>query len=153
MNEAEALTLVSNLNRAGLLPATEGQAPVWRDALSDIRYQDAVAAAKDLIRGRTGRDRWITPGDLRDGVQSLRRARIAAVPLPAPPAALTDDVAGSLRWQRAFIRAVGDGSPDAYAVACTATGVPPDRAVERPRPVAALIEQTASTLPSLPKKE
>ena len=68
MNQAEALTLVSYLNRAGLLQALEGQAPVWADALDDVNSTDAQVAARAIAKTTA---RWITPGDIRLQVLSL----------------------------------------------------------------------------------
>jgi hypothetical protein len=84
VNQREAVQLVSYLNRAGLVPALEGQAAVWADALGDVAFEDAQEVARGLARSRTGVERWVTPGDIRAGVRDIRRARLRLNPPPVP---------------------------------------------------------------------
>jgi len=145
MNQAEALTLVSYLNRAGLLQALEGQAPVWADALDDVNSTDAQVAARAIAKTTA---RWITPGDIRLQVASIRRERTARIETPQPPPTIpADDVARQITWQREYIRAIGDGLTEdaADVVACAAVGVTRPLEISTHRPVDQLVEQVAAT--------
>ena len=65
MNQQQAVQIITYLNRAGLVGAMEGQAAVWADALADIEFEAAQAAARALTRTRLSTERWVTPGDVR----------------------------------------------------------------------------------------
>lgn len=109
MNQQQAVALVSYLNRAGLLQALEGQSAVWADALDDVDFTDAQAAARTLARARTGGERWVTPGDIRAGVRDIRRARLRANPLPVP-AVDPDDARAYLAAFKAQVADVASGT-------------------------------------------
>lgn len=138
MNEEQTANVVAYLNRAGLLYAMTGQVGVWHDAIGDrCRYADATEACRNLARdpalaGRRGGS-FLTPGDVLAEVKRIRARRTAGHEVPGPPAALSDDTAAGLRFQREYLRALGDGlSPDsADEAACRALGV------SRPAAVAA----------------
>lgn len=130
MKRSDTVLLLAALNRAGILHVVEGQAAVWAEALSHTSYEDAEAAANQIIRERTSENRWVVPGDVLATVRKIRDARIHAVlqgAEPAPPDVLVDDIAGYNDWRRSFNRALGDGLPlrDAEVVAAQAAGIPP----------------------------
>ncbi len=108
MNQTETVNVLAALNRAGLVRVVEGQAAVWADALQSVRYPDAVEAARRMIATRTSENRWVTPGDLRAEIRSLRAARLTAVPPPLP-AVDPDDVAAYQAERRRLIEAIADG--------------------------------------------
>lgn len=134
MNQTEAVQLIAHLNRAGLVQALDGQAAVWADALDDIRPADAMTVARELIRQRTSRDRWVVPGDVRDGVKRLRGERIqaqnAAIADLEPPRELEADYPAQVEWRRLVRDGVGDGFmlDEANARACNRLGVTYTRA-------------------------
>lgn len=145
MKQTEAVTVVTYLNRAGLLHAMEGQGAVWADALEFVRFEDARDVARDLARTRRGADRWVTPGDIIDGASRLRASRVnGRTPPPPPPCIPHDNVAAQIGWQRTVTRHLADGLDDgaATAAALTEMGLPPLE-IEHTRPVAALVEQVA----------
>lgn len=96
MNRTEAANVIAYLNRAGLVGALEGQSAVWADALSDIRAEDAQEAARQMARNRTSAERWVTPGDIRALVRSIRedRAMRGAAHVGPPPSPLESDAYG-----------------------------------------------------------
>lgn len=108
MTGEETLTLIAALNRAGLVYAMEGQTAVWADALSDVRYVDAVEAAKNLIRDRTSDQRSLTPGDVRAEVRRIRHRRVADAPPPLPTAD-PDDVAAYQAERKRLLGLLADG--------------------------------------------
>jgi hypothetical protein len=145
MNQTEALTLVGYLNRAGLLQALEGQAPVWADALDDVAINDARESARALAKTTA---RWVTPGDIRAGVKTLVRQRVQDLQIPAPPESIhPDDTATERAWVRAYVAAIGAGqTPDvADVTACASVAVTRPLIDAAPRPVAELVESVAST--------
>lgn len=121
MSQTEALGLVAYLNRAGLLPAMEGQAAVWQDALWDVRAPDAMEAARRLVR-MPDRVAYVKPGDVLREVRKVRADRIGGRRPPAPPEPL--DPLRDLEFQRVYLVALGDGATeaDADAAACRAVG-------------------------------
>jgi hypothetical protein len=155
VNQTEALLLVTNLNRGGLLQAMEGQAAVWADALDDIAIADAIPAARRLIRYHVGADRWVTPGDIRQTIGEMRRERIEAVKsTPAPPSELDDNPREGQRWLLGFWRAIGDGLTEAEASSRADEELGVTRyGIERPRPVEQIVQQTADRLPRIPRRE
>lgn len=122
MSQTEALGLVAYLNRAGLLPAMEGQAAVWQDALWDVRAPDAMEAARRLVR-QPGRVAYVKPGDVLAEVRKVRADRIGGRRPPAPPAPV--EPLADLEFQRVYLVALGDGATeaDADAAACRALGL------------------------------
>lgn len=142
MNRQEAASIVAYLNRAGLVGAMEGQAAVWADALADVPYVTAQEVTRQMTATRTSVLRWVTPGDVRDAVARIRRARTADIRTPEPPASIdADDTAGQIAWTRAFLAAVGDGLDEAAAdrAACDRLGVTRPAIEVAPRPVSAAI--------------
>ena len=121
MTQTEALGLVAYLNRAGMLPAMEGQAAVWKDALWDVRAPDAMEAARRLVR-QPDRVAYVKPGDVLREVRKLRADRIGGRRPPAPPEPL--EPVRDLEFQRVYLLALGDGATEveADAVACSALG-------------------------------
>lgn len=71
MNHTEAVTLVTVLNRAGLVGALDGQTAVWAMGLEDIDYAEAQEVVKAMVATRTSGERWVTPGDIRTGIRKL----------------------------------------------------------------------------------
>lgn len=145
MNQTEAAVLVAYLNRAGLLQALEGQAPVWADALDDVNFTDAQTAARTIAKTTA---RWITPGDIRNGVQTIRRQRLLDMATPIPPESINpDDTATERAWHRAYVTAYAGGASetDADVIACRAVAVTRPAIEAIPRPVLELIAQTAAT--------
>ena len=137
MTQEEATRLLAYLNRAGLVQAVAGAGAVWHDALSDVRFEDAQAVARDMVR-RPGLS-FVTPGDFYGEVRRLRRSRIADRVPPAPPVEL--DAAGDLRFRRVYVRALGDGATEAEAdaAACGVVGVQRQAVEARPGEVRAAI--------------
>ncbi|MGO2080258.1 hypothetical protein [Glutamicibacter arilaitensis] len=141
MNEEQTANVVAYLNRAGLLYAMTGQVGVWHDAIGDrCRYEDAVEACRNLSRdpalaGRRGGS-FLIPGDVLAEVKRIRARRTAGHEVPGPPEVLSDDPAAGLRFQREYIRALGDsGDPEsADAEACRALGVQRPAALGAPDP-------------------
>lgn len=80
MNEPEAITLLSFLNRAGLLRLMEDQGAVWADVLNDVTYQDAQEAAREIAKTRLSTERWVVPGDIRSLVIKTRKRRYDRIP-------------------------------------------------------------------------
>lgn len=126
MNHQEAAQLVTVLNRAGLVPALEGQGAVWSSALEDVTYETAVIVAKRMVATRTSDQRWVTPGDIRAAVVAQRKVHLDAMATPQPPMSLDGDPAREIEWTRAYRRAYGDtGDADrAMARACTTLRIP-----------------------------
>lgn len=108
VKQTEAASLVAYLNRAGLLQALEGQAAVWADVLGEVRYVDAVEAARKLVATHTSDLRWVTPADMLAAVRALRAARVAAAPPPLP-AVDPDDVVAYQLERRRMLTAIADG--------------------------------------------
>lgn len=129
MNHTETVQLIAYLDRAGLVQALDGQAAVWTDALDDVAYADAHQVARRLVRERTSRDRWVTPGDIRAGVRELHAAQ------PAEHA---------IDWE---IDADPD-DPEAYLAAVREGRRRPAFADAHARPVDQLVAQTANHLPA-----
>jgi len=122
LTQTEAAGLVAYLNRAGLLPAMEGQAAVWRDSLADVRFLDAQEAARRLVR-QPGRVAYVKPGDVLAEVRKVRADRIGGRRPPAPPGPL--DPRADLEFQRVYLVALGDGETEAAAdsLACERVGM------------------------------
>lgn len=137
MTQEEAARLLAYLNRAGLVQAVAGAGAVWHDALWDVRFEDAQAAARDMVR-RPGLS-FVTPGDFYGEVRRLRRGRIADRVPPAPPVELP--AAADLEFRRVYLRALGDGATDAEAdaQACAVVGVVREALEARPDRVQAAI--------------
>lgn len=144
MRLSDALKLITLLNRAGLLPATEGQAEVWALALGDTRPQDAFDAARHLLSTRTVENRWTVPGDVLTAVAHVRSQRVRtalAGSEPSPPPELDpDNVQAYQAWRRTLVNALGDGQPraTAEAAACAAAGIPHTPTIQRQTPRPAL---------------
>lgn len=75
MNHTEAVQLITVLNRAGLVQALDGQGAVWATALADVAFTDAQQVARTMVATRTSRERWVTPGDIREAVQVLQASQ------------------------------------------------------------------------------
>lgn len=108
MNAVEVVQLLTYLDRAGVIRFVEGSDLVWGDAIGDLAAGDAMTAARDLVRSRTGDQRWVTPADIRDGVRRIRAGRLAVGPAPCPTVD-PDDVAAFQRQRRALIAGVASG--------------------------------------------
>lgn len=137
MNHTEATTLVTVLNRAGLVPALEGQAAVWQMALDDVPFPVAQTVARRMIATRTSDQRWVTPGDIRAAVATERKRLIGRMTSPQPPQQLADDPRAEHAWTRAYVTAIGDGHEpaDAEQLACDHVGIPvPAPTITAPRP-------------------
>ncbi|ROR97808.1 hypothetical protein EDD28_2417 [Salana multivorans] len=124
MNRIEAAKVVAYLNRAGLVGAMEGQAAVWADALHDVAYQDAQQVVRDMVRARTSRERWVTPGDVIAGIREARRwgvlesDRARRAQQIDPPGGLTADQERA--WRAEYHEAViGGAYPDVAASLAT----------------------------------
>lgn len=141
MNRQEAASVVAYLNRAGLVGAMEGQAAVWSDALEDVSYPTAREVVRQMAAARTSTQRWVTPGDVRDAVAKIRKARTADIRTPEPPTTIdADDTRSQIAWTRAYIAAIGDGLSEEVAdlTACEQLGVTRPAIEVAPRPVAVL---------------
>lgn len=139
ISDSEAVQIVTYLNRAGLLPAMEGQAPVWQDALGNINATDALEACRNIARMPTGAGRgglFVTPGELIGEIKRIRAKRTAGVELPPPPSALAENPIAQQRWHRAFMHQVGNGFPPeaAEVFACERLGVPREIRAGQGRP-------------------
>lgn len=137
MNAQEALSVVTYLNRAGLVRTVDGAAAVWADALHDVRIEDAQAACREIVRADMGEGRYVTPGRLASVVRRIRAARIGDAVPPPPPPEVADDPQAQIAHQRAFWRALGDtGDPDmADDVACRRIGARREARAITGRPV------------------
>lgn len=143
MNRQEAASIVAYLNRAGLVGAMEGQAAVWADALADVSYLTGQEVVRQMAATRTSTQRWVTPGDVRDAVSRVRKARTADIRTPEPPSTLpADDTTAQISWTRAYVAAIGDGLDEEAAdlAACQQLGVTRPAVEIAPRPVMAAIE-------------
>lgn len=107
MTRAEAAELLPIL--AAYDRRTVGDADViaWSEALSDVRYADALAAVHGHYRVSS---EWLDPARVRRLVAALRGARLERVPVPPPPADIADDPAQALDWQRRWTKAIADGT-------------------------------------------
>ena len=123
MNRTQTVELITYFNRAGLVGAMEGQSAVWADALADIRSEDAQTVAREIVRTRTSSQRWLTPGDIREAVHSLRATRVhRAPPVTAP------DPDNGIEWRKVWTQLLSDGYHpiEAYRHACAHVGDEPD---------------------------
>jgi hypothetical protein len=110
VNKTEALKLIGILSAAGLMHVQQDQADVWALALEDIRFNDSMTAARELITHRTGAERWVTPADVRHTVRKLRNDVISRMEKDRlPPRDLADDSSRERQWIRAWNQGVGDG--------------------------------------------
>lgn len=142
MNQTEATSIVTYLNRAGLLWAMEGQGAVWADALHDVSYVTAQEVVRSMAATRTSAGRSVTPGDVRDAVRSIREARLRGIKTPEPPEELDGNPLRENAWRREYERLIGDGltEAEADAQACAEHGVTRAQLDAAPRPVQAAIE-------------
>jgi hypothetical protein len=158
MNQAEATAVIGFLSRAGLVRIMEGQGDVWADVLPDIRADDAVVVARQLGRTNIGADRWVTPGDIRAGVNELRRQRHLAADkqgaLTLGPPETIDPTRPALEqaWRRAFNAAIGDGADVAGADVIACAEVHATRAAIGTRDAAALIDAEAAAERRIPRR-
>lgn len=109
MNAAEAVAL-ARYARAGRPQQKwdEYTPDVWADALDDVRYEDAAAAVKYLVKNA----RYIDVEAIRDRVSKVRGERISQALAKRPPAPgeLGDNAYYETRWARAWLTAVADGA-------------------------------------------
>lgn len=86
---------------------TVGQSDValWCEYVGDQSFADAKAAVVEHYR--RSRD-WLMPVDVVEGVQRIRRARVAAAPPPLP-AVDPDDVPAYQIERRRLLTAIADG--------------------------------------------
>jgi len=147
MNRTEATQIVTYLNRAGLVGAMEGQAAVWADALEDVSYVTAQEVVRAMTKTRTSGLRWVTPGDVRDAVTTIRRDRLAKIRPVDPPSALDGIPARENAWAASYRRAIGDGldTTDAYVAACAEHGIAPHAIESGGRPVKSRLAQIAAS--------
>ncbi|MEE6280175.1 hypothetical protein [Georgenia sp. MJ170] len=140
MTAEQVHNVLAYLVKAGKLQPVDGMVAVWRDVLTGVRYGDAIEACRSLAAGEAG---WLTPGHLFGEVRRLRRARIGNRSAPAPPPSVAGDGWAQLRFQRAYIEALGDGDDDDVADerACAAVGVHREPEVLVAVDVAGLIER------------
>ncbi|MCG7284981.1 hypothetical protein MHY85_03210 [Cellulomonas sp. ACRRI] len=75
MNQQQTQQAIHTLSTAGLLGLIEGQAEVWLLALDDLRHDDVQAAVRKVVATRTSRERWVTPGDIREAVAVVHHER------------------------------------------------------------------------------
>lgn len=116
MNHAEIVILARYV--AALCPAQridEYTADAWYDAIGDLGFADAKAAAARVAAARP----WTSPADIREQVRAVRSERIAmAPPMDVPAGFDPDDTAAYRRlvvdyWRRA---AAGTSEPAAVLV-------------------------------------
>ena len=152
MNQSEAQTLVTYLNRAGMLQALEGQAPVWADALDDVAFRDAQDAARALAKTGT---RWVTPGDIRTGVVMIRNERIRVADPIAPPECIDPaDTATERAWRRELNAGQGAGMTTEHAdlAACRSLRITRRDQIEAAGDVAAAVKEITAAMPRIPSK-
>lgn len=80
----------------------------WIDLLSDIRFEDAEAAVKEVARKQP----FVSPSEIRAEVRRVRSKRIAEDVIHElhPPVDLDpDDAKAYISWLSGAIRALGDG--------------------------------------------
>jgi hypothetical protein len=127
----------------------------WSKALDDpLTYEDARDAVIEFYNEVA--DRRIMPADINKRVKDKRTQRTRDVVPPPPPSELDDEPRAVIAWQRAYIRAIGDGliAEEANARADEETGLAKREALEeRPRPVDQIVQQTADRLPRIPRRE
>jgi len=149
VNREHAAIVVAYLNRAGLVPAMEGQAAVWEDALADVAFVTAQEVCRDLAAGRMPVAQWVSTRTIADEVRRRRRANLDRMGTPpdAPPGIDPDDVRANLTWTRTVRRHIGDGlTPEAATVAaCSELGLAPPPPITATRPVEGLIAATAAS--------
>lgn len=159
MNQEQASTILTVLNRAGLVWAMEGQTAVWAMGLEDVSFETAQEVVTDFVRNRRSTERSVTPGDVRAEVERIRAARFADWEraeglLPEPPCD-PDDVAKTIAFQRAFRRAIGDGldSDRADEAACRAIGTTRRPEIGQQIDVSGLIARTRSAIRKPPVRD
>ncbi|MFV2143209.1 hypothetical protein [Isoptericola sp. G70] len=138
MNQIETTTIITVLNRAGLVGALEGQSAVWAEALDDVRFEDGREATRQLVRTRTSDERWVTPGDIRALAKKVRLDRYNSLPFRLQNPELPPPISGDwhprdeITFTRTYRDAVLDGKTpdDAYADACRAAQVPVSPLIE-----------------------
>lgn len=66
--------MIAAFDRANLLVVSEGMVNTWWAALQDLDPAELEAAGMRILRTRTSKDRFLTPGDLRAEVKPARSA-------------------------------------------------------------------------------
>ena len=152
MDPADAAAVLAKAASYDNRTVTESAATSWAQSINPrVTLLDAL----NIVIEHYGRSReWIMPADINTASDRLRRERLLWMRTPEPPAALDpDDTQAWTTWTRGYRTAVGDGGTDAEAdaIADAAAGVVRDAIDGRPRPVEALVDQTAQSLPRMPK--
>ena len=84
----------------------------WLTVLDDVSFDDAREAVRIVYRDRGNAEEYgprrVEADDILREVRAIRRRRIDAQPLPAPPAGL--DTGEYLQWLRGTLKAAGDGT-------------------------------------------
>ncbi len=153
MNPKETLNIVGRLVIAGLIPAREGQGPIWHEAIGHLDYQQALDGVVWLERNR-GSEAY-GPAKPADVIDATRRVRSERVPqnMPEPPVDPAD-VPRHLAWQREWRRACADGlgSDAAEERADAALGIVRPAVECRQRDVRALVAAVAQST-HMPSRE
>lgn len=153
MKPKDTLNIVGRLVIAGLIPAREGQGPIWHEAIGHLDYQAALDGVVWLERNR-GSDAY-GPAKPADVIDAAKRVRSERVPqnMPEPPIDPAD-VTRHLAWQREWRSACADGltSEQAEARADQALGIVRAAVTTRQRPVAELVASVAAGL-RMPKRD
>jgi hypothetical protein len=151
MTPAEAAEALATAAAYDNRTISEIAARAWAEALPDIPLADARITI--VTHYRNTRE-WIMPADIRNAVATLRRERVRDMATPVPPETIhPDDTAKERAWVRAYVSAIGAGlnPDDADSAACALVEAPRWPIETATRPVAALIQQCADTLPRIPR--
>lgn len=104
MNAQEAIRLCRYVRAACPAQAMDEFTPMtWADLLSDVRYEDAQEAVRDLAKMQP----FIAPAEIRAGVRRIRARRLELYGDPVPPPDLTPRQ--TVEWLRDAYRRIGDG--------------------------------------------
>ena len=111
MNPTEAAQLLAHAAAFDNRKPSAAASQAWSAALHDVPLDDDAYAAVARYYGvedpQASGQRWMQPHHVRTHRKTLREARIAATPLPAPDAAMGE--AGYRRALREMVRRIGDG--------------------------------------------
>ncbi|WP_433233828.1 zinc finger domain-containing protein [Actinomadura nitritigenes] len=121
MNAAEAAQLLAHCaafdNRKASAAASQAWAAALRDVPLDADALEAVARYYGTEDPDATGQRWIQPHHVRTHRRAIREGRLAALPLPAPPAELARDEAAYRDALLQITRQVADGRVPFRAIA------------------------------------
>lgn len=107
MTPQEALVLCRYAKAACPQQAFDEYTPdAWADLLADLPFNDAQTALKAVVK----RQPFVSPSEIREGVQQIRKERRAAYGPISPPDDLDpNDHRAYVRWLTETNRAIDDG--------------------------------------------